>query len=209
MLGRWLGVCRNDAATRTYFVLTISGSVIPRSDVIPLTKEERENPKWIDRIKHLDETLKKKTADDKLPKDEADMMAYFQGKEKVSPTPDALDPVENFYSEDISMPFDQQIGQYVRVPFDEQTAVVKILNKRMKFDGNLKGGTEVYTARLPDGSEREYTKDMVAENLYAQCDSDGNMVRLIDEILDHASDNSATKISDGQYFDEKTKSYKQ
>ena len=48
MVGRWLGVCRNDATVRTYFVLTLTGSVIPRSDVIPLTKEERQNPKWLD-----------------------------------------------------------------------------------------------------------------------------------------------------------------
>jgi hypothetical protein len=48
MVGRWLGVCRSDATVRTYFVLTLTGSVIPRSDVIPLTKEERQNPKWLD-----------------------------------------------------------------------------------------------------------------------------------------------------------------
>ena len=167
--------------------------VIPRSDVIPLTTEEKENPKWIDRIRHLDEILKKETANDKLPKDEADMAAYFQGRQEVEKPTGNLDPVnDNCYREEtayVSIPFDEYIGQYVRVPFGEQTAVVKILNKHKKFDTNLKGGTDVYTARLPDGSEREYTKNMVAENLYAQCDSDGNMVRLIDEIVDHASDN--------------------
>ena len=67
----------------------------------------------------------------------------------------------------------------------------------------------MYTARLPDGSEREYTKNMVAENLFAQCDGDGNVIRLIDEIIDHASDVTATKLADGQYFDEKTNSHKQ
>lgn len=93
------------------------------------------------------------------------------------------DSCYNDNTDDISIPFDQYIGQYARVPFGEQTAVVKILNKQKKFDTNLKGETDVYTARLPDGSEREYTKNMVAENLFAQCDGDGNMIRLVDEII--------------------------
>ena len=101
MLGRWLGVCRNDATVRTYFILTPTGSVIPRSDVIPLTKEEKENPKWIDRIRHLDETLRKETADDKLPKDEADMAAYFQGRKQVAQPTGDLNPVnDNCYKEE-------------------------------------------------------------------------------------------------------------
>ena len=157
--------------------------------------------------------MRKKTADDKLPKDEADIAAYFEGRAQVATPAGTLDPVnDNCYKnemEDISIPFDEYIGQYVRVPFGEQTAAVKILNKHKKFDSNLKGGTDVYTARLPDGSEREYTKNMVAENLFAQCDGDGNVIRLIDEIIDHASDVTATKLADGQYFDEKTNSHKQ
>ena len=49
---------------------------------------------------------------------------------------------------------------------------------------------------------------MVAENLHAQCDSDGDMVKLIDEIVDHKSDNTATKVSDGKYFDNRTQTWK-
>jgi len=218
MLGRWLGGCRNDATVRTYFVLTINGSIIPRSDVIPMTEEERNNPKFIHMLQHFDDTINKNNADDLLPKDEVDMFTYFQGRKEVisKQPPGDLDPArDNCYgtvTKDISLPFDEFIGQLVRVPFQEGTAVVKILNKHKKFDTNLKGGdgssTDVYTARLPDGSEREYTKNMVAENLYAQCDNDGNVMRLVDEIVDHRSDNTATKVSDGKYFDQRTQAWR-
>ena len=183
-----------------------------------MTEEERNNPKFIHMLQHFDDTINKNNADDLLPKDEVDMFTYFQGRKEVisKQPPGDLDPArDNCYgtvTKDISLPFDEFIGQLVRVPFQEGTAVVKILNKHKKFDTNLKGGdgssTDVYTARLPDGSEREYTKNMVAKNLYAQCDNDGNVMRLVDEIVDHRSDNTATKVSDGKYFDQRTQAWR-
>lgn len=44
-IGRWLGVYRHDAATKTFFTLRKekgSAAVITRSDVIPWTTEEKK-----------------------------------------------------------------------------------------------------------------------------------------------------------------------
>jgi len=38
---------------------------------------------------------------------------------------------------------------------------------------------------------------MVAENLHAQCDNDGNVMRLVDEIVDHRSDNTVLRCPMG------------
>jgi hypothetical protein len=35
-----------------------------------------------------------------------------------------------------------------------------------------------------------YTANVIAENLYSQCDSKGRQFLVLDEIIDHAKDNS-------------------
>jgi hypothetical protein len=42
-----------------------------------------------------------------------------------------------------------------------------------------------------------YTANVIAENLYSQCDSEGRQFLVLDEIIDHAKDNSAIAITDG------------
>jgi hypothetical protein len=50
---------------------------------------------------------------------------------------------------------------------------------------------------LDDGSIKRYTANVIAENLYSQCDSEGRSFRVLDAIIDHRQDNSAIPISDG------------
>jgi hypothetical protein len=38
---------------------------------------------------------------------------------------------------------------------------------------------------------------VIAENLYSQCDSEGRSFLVLQEIVDHAKDNTAIPISDG------------
>jgi hypothetical protein len=45
----------------------------------------------------------------------------------------------------------------------------------------------------------QYTANVIAENLYSQCDSEGHQFLVLDEIIDHAKDNSAIAIAAGSY----------
>ena len=51
--------------------------------------------------------------------------------------------------------------------------------------------TRIYTFKFPDGAEMEYTANVIAENMWDQCDIDGNQMLLMDAIADHKSDQSA------------------
>jgi hypothetical protein len=42
-----------------------------------------------------------------------------------------------------------------------------------------------------------YTANVIAENLYSQCDSEDRQFLVLEEIIDHAKDNSAITIADG------------
>ena len=56
--------------------------------------------------------------------------------------------------------------------------------------------TCTYYVEFPDGAEMEYTANMIAENMRAQCDIDGNQWLLMEAIIDNRSDESVVKRKD-------------
>ena len=56
--------------------------------------------------------------------------------------------------------------------------------------------TCTYEVEFPDGQVAEYSANVIAENMYTQCDTEGNQYLLLDEIVDWQSDETATKLED-------------
>eukprot|EP00978_Attheya_sp_CCMP212_P046840 scaffold414796_cov24-Attheya_sp.AAC.1 len=56
--------------------------------------------------------------------------------------------------------------------------------------------TRMYQVRFPDGVEAEYAANAIAENMWAQCDPDGNQHVLLELIIDHIKDGHAVKKAD-------------
>ena len=54
-----------------------------------------------------------------------------------------------------------------------------------------------YEIEFTDGTCEKYQVNIIAENMYAQVDSEGNQYLLLQEITDHRSNNSAIPISEG------------
>jgi hypothetical protein len=54
-----------------------------------------------------------------------------------------------------------------------------------------------YECVLDDSTIEIYTANVIAENLYLQCDSEGCQILVLDKIIDHAKDNTAVTIMDG------------
>ena len=52
-------------------------------------------------------------------------------------------------------------------------------------DDNPFLNTHMYEVQMPDGSSRELTYNVIANNLFSQCDSEGRQYQLIFEISDH------------------------
>jgi hypothetical protein len=51
----------------------------------------------------------------------------------------------------------------------------------------------VYQVKFPDGEIAEYAANVIAENMYAQCDPDGNQYMIMDAIVDHKVGQQALK----------------
>jgi hypothetical protein len=58
--------------------------------------------------------------------------------------------------------------------------------------------TREYEIEFVDGTRDKYQANVIAENMFAQVDSEGNhQFLLLQEITDHKKDHSAIPISDG------------
>ena len=53
--------------------------------------------------------------------------------------------------------------------------------------------TLVYDVEFPDGEVKEYSENVIAENLLSQVDDEGFTVTLFDSILEYNKDGSATE----------------
>ena len=54
-----------------------------------------------------------------------------------------------------------------------------------------------YEVEIIDGMTERYSANIVAENIYSQCDLEGNQYLVLKEIVDNKSDESALRICDG------------
>ncbi len=70
-------------------------------------------------------------------------------------------------------------------------------------DDNWIKDTRQYEVELSDGTTQEFYANVIAENMFAQVDSEGHEYEILDEIIDHKKDGSATSKEDG-YFTTKS-----
>mmetsp|Transcript_8707 Transcript_8707/g.15780 ORF Transcript_8707/g.15780 Transcript_8707/m.15780 type:complete len:132 (-) Transcript_8707:1163-1558(-) len=54
-----------------------------------------------------------------------------------------------------------------------------------------------YIAELPDGTIAEYAANVIAENMYSQCDSEGQEYLLLRKIVDHRKNVMAYTLDQG------------
>jgi hypothetical protein len=67
---------------------------------------------------------------------------------------------------------------------------------KLIMDGTVRGrannnsmlDTRTYEIEFPDGRSDEYTTNVIAENMYDQCDIEGRQYNLMEGSIDHRSD---------------------
>ena len=100
--------------------------------------------------------------------------------------------------------YDQYINAEVLLPRGDKMVTGKVAGRKRGQDGSLKGtgndhpilDTRTYVVEFPDGAEAEYAANVLAENMYAQCDEDGNQYLLLDAVIDHRCNEDAIKLGD-------------
>ena len=80
----------------------------------------------------------------------------------------------------------------------------RVVRRIRNDDGTIQGtrndnpifDIRVYEVVFPDGEVSEYSANVIAVNMWAQCDLDGNQQLLMDAIIDHRIDDGAIKPVD-------------
>ena len=99
---------------------------------------------------------------------------------------------------------DVYVGTEVGLSIGDKVMAGKVKRRKCELDGTLKGiahlnpilDTRTYEIEFPDGQIAEYSANIIAENMYAHCDTEGNQYLLLKEIVDWKKDDSATSPAD-------------
>ena len=100
--------------------------------------------------------------------------------------------------------FDQYIGAEVLLPKGNSSTTGRVKQRKRDADGNLTGksnanpilDTRTYEVEFPDGEVNEYSANVIAENMWSQCDDEGNQFLLLDAIVDYRKDGHAVGNAD-------------
>ena len=86
----------------------------------------------------------------------------------------------------------------------------KVKGIHMDKDGDIVGtyhdnpflNSILYDVEFPYGAVKQYAENVISENMYAQCDQEGNTVMFLDSIIDYSSDKTAIKKKDKYVYTE-------
>jgi len=117
------------------------------------------------------------------------------GKQKLEDIAEADDiNIDKYISAKVMIPKDGHTfaaGRVVRRARDEQGELIG------KEHSNPLCDSSIYEVEFEDGSVERYHANIIAENIYSRIDADGHSMYLLDEIIDHKSDDTAIKQADG------------
>ena len=100
----------------------------------------------------------------------------YKDSEEAGPrfVPDAEDVDEDTY--------DQYIGAQVLLPIGDSVLTAKVCGRKRQSDGTLRGkanlnpilDTRTYAVEFSNGQRAEVAANVIAQNMYAQCDCEGS-----------------------------------
>jgi len=209
-IGRCLGPAKNKGNMMSQMILTEGLQFLPIQTIQKLTPAERNDPVVREKIKILDEKIAKRFGDstgksnivvEDVDEDDED------DNERI--------PVENDSPKILDMDdfedVDQYIGMEVCLPLNGEYMTAGTVVSRAISDGKVKGrfdknpilDTRIYDVKFPDGSIKQYSANIIAQNMYSQVDEDGYRYQLLESIMDHrkmsdAVDEEFETLSNGQ-----------
>ena len=208
-LGRVLGPIKNEGNEMAQAVLTSKGTIIPRRTLRKLTPAELASSTEEHKRKHFDDIISSKLGDSMTmpPKPLPEASEPYEDDEEngISSTPEDTDPVSSLgksvYESSLN---DELIHAELYLPQGEQMAPVKVIRRSKcedgltvgKYDDNPMANTMLYDVQFPDGEVREYSANIIAQNMYAQVDANGHHHTLLDAIIDYEKTERAVDKAD-------------
>ena len=208
-LGRALGPIKNDGNEMAQAVLTSKGKVIPRRTIRKLTPAEMSSSTEEQKRNYFDAIITKKLGNSMsmppkpLPDD---YITYADDDETgINPLPDDNDPLSLPGHSALESPIsDRLIHAELYLPQGEHMASAKVVGRAKDGDGLPIGtydddpmqNSMVYNVEFPDGEVKEYSANIIAQNMYSQVDANGHHHTLLDSIIDYEKTDSAVDKED-------------
>jgi len=103
---------------------------------------------------------------------------------------------------------DFYIGATVDINHKGELRTARVTGRARDEDGVAVGtandnpllDTRQYVVTFPNGEVSEYTANLIAESMIAQCDEDGYDVKLMEDIVDHQKDGNAVGDADRYFY---------
>ena len=219
--GRWLGVAENVGSIMTYWILTISGNVIARSDVWCPTNLELQTDEIKATMKDFDDQMHRNIGEEQLVNDgeKPDPSYWSDLREKD----DSFD--EEFFKlyQDDDLPEeedaevtvesspgiadDEFLKMELALPRDgDGPSLARVKRRKTDANGRPIGtanlnpilDTRLFEVEFLDGHTAAMTANAIAENLFAQVDEHGHRMQLMDEIIDHRCTGDAANKGKGE-----------
>jgi hypothetical protein len=100
--------------------------------------------------------------------------------------------------------YDQNVGASVKLSIGDKVQTGKVTGQKRGLDGVARGkasanpilDTRTYNVELPDCHSEEYMVNGIVENMYAQCDEEGNQFLVLHDIVGHKTDGHAVERAD-------------
>ena len=206
VLGRWLGPSLDIGPAMTSKILKSNGQVIHLSSYRKLTTDEMQNQDEQKKRDIFDACIRKCIGQRLTKKDlknmDGDILTpdHELYADDFEGTHEGVPDIDNVTPEDE----DNYVGAEVNLPFGGTMKSGKVKKRARDSSGVLTGtkhenpilDTRTYQVEFPDGEVAEYSANIIAENMYAQCDPEGNQHLLMEAIVDHKSDGNAVKFAD-------------
>lgn len=211
LLGRYLGPASNIGPIMTAKILKSNGEIRNVSTYRGLTEEEKDRQEAKEAMKAFDETIMNKlgaklTEGDLLELGEDFITSSFP--HYSDEYGNDLPPMPEDMEEEEKLDIDNYIGAEVLMDKGESMQTAKVVSRKRGRDGSSIGianpnpmlDTRIYVVRYPDGIEEEYSANIIAQNLYSQCDLDGNQNMILKYIVDHRILSDSVRKGD-EYFE--------
>ena len=224
-LGRWLGISHRIGSDMCYWILLNSGKVVSSTTVQHVTRENMDDPDTKSKIDIFNQEVNTRLDDTNFQNNDIlpgtspyleDILDTLLKKEEENGET-GVTPPEAEYADMIeeerkdadeygsSEEMDKYIGAQLLLDIGGEPTQARVIKRSVELDGTKKGNahrnpifdTRAYMVELGDGSVAEYTANIIAENVYAQIDSEGRQQVLMKEISDFRKDGTAIAREDG------------
>jgi hypothetical protein len=219
-----MGVAHKVGSEMCYWLMPVSGIPVANTTVQHVTLEEMRNPNIQVQIEAFDKALVGRLKDTNHTIDigvcGADI--YLDDDYEDSYDNEGLDPEQVRPKADKVKSYDKLIGAtFLLDPLrnaDNVATRATVKERRKDPFGNPIGtahanpllDTREYVVVLEDGSKETYFANVIAENLWSQCNEEGREFSIFKEIVDHRTNNHGVPIADdfttwnGRQFPKKT-----